>query len=134
MLALLFGAPASVSAETTYRIIVHADHPTASDTRDFLAKAFLKKVRAWPDGTAIKPVDLPADSPVRRDFTRGVLQRSVAAVKRYWQQAIFSGRDVPPPEVASEERALRYVSEHPGSVAYVSASTPLSDVKVLQVR
>jgi hypothetical protein len=62
-----------------------------------------------------------------------VLQRSVAAVKAYWQQRIFSGRGVPPPELDSEERVVVYVLEHEGAVGYLSQVTDAKDAKVVAV-
>jgi hypothetical protein len=75
-----------------FRVIVHPDNPQTSAGRDFVADAFLRKTTDWPDGHGIRPVDLPASSPTRSRFSEAVLKRSVAAVKHYWQQIIFSGR------------------------------------------
>ena len=49
-----------------------------------------------------------------------MLKRSVAAVRSYWQQRIFSGRDVPPPEVDTENQVIKYVAGDPGALGYVS--------------
>jgi len=59
----------------------------------------------------------------------------VEAVRRYWQQCIFSGRSVPPPELDSDEAIVRYVAKYRGAVGYVSADAKLGDrdVKVLAV-
>ena len=46
----------------------------------------------------IRPVDLRPNAATRRLFSERMLRRSVAAVRSYWQQRIFSGRGVPPPE------------------------------------
>ena len=63
-----------------------------------------------------------------------VLRRSPEAVRNYWQQRIFTGRGVPPPELASDEAVLAYVREHRGAVGYVSAAAETSSVKVLELR
>jgi hypothetical protein len=63
-----------------------------------------------------------------------VLERSIEAVRAYWRQRIFTGRGVPPPELASEERAVEYVLGREGAVAYVSTDTELRGSKVLVVR
>ena len=60
-----------------YRIIVNPSNPATSVDRSFLEDAFLKKITTWPGGDVIHPVDLAPDSPVRRKFTRDVLNRSV---------------------------------------------------------
>jgi hypothetical protein len=66
-------------------------------------------------------------------FTREVLGKSIAAVKAYWQQQIFSGRAVPPPEESSDDRVARFVSEHPLGVGYVSPGAPVPGLKVLRL-
>ena len=79
-------------------------------------------------------MDLRFDSPVRSHFSNAILKRSVAAVRSYWQQRIFSGRGVPPPEVDTEAAAVRYVRQNRGGVGYVSSTADIREVKVLAVR
>jgi len=102
--------------------------------RKFLSEAFLKRTTRWPGGAAIKPVDLGSDSPVRRRFSEDVLNRSVSAVKSYWQQMIFSGRAIPPPELETDEEVVRYVSKHAGAIGYVSGAGDLPGVKVVTLK
>jgi hypothetical protein len=116
-----------------YRVIVNPSNAMGSADRKFLEDAFLKKVTLWPGGEGIRPVDLPPDSPVRRRFTREVLNRSVEAVKGYWQQRIFSGRDVPPPELDTDEDIVRFVLKHEGGLGYVSGTADTAGCKVLVV-
>jgi ABC-type phosphate transport system substrate-binding protein len=114
-------------------VVVHPDNPTSRASRRFLASLFLKDATRWDDGEAARPVDLKADSAARRRFSQAVLNRSVAAVKSYWQQRIFSGRGVPPPELDSEQAVLAYVLKHRGAVGYVSTETDLGKAKVLGI-
>ena len=37
----------------------------------------------------------------------------------YWQQRIFSGRDVPPPEFELDREVVEYVLKHAGAIGYV---------------
>lgn len=123
-------------AESTpdFRVIVHQDNPTTALSREFLADAFLKRSTRWSDGETIRPVDQRADSVARRRFSDSVLQRSVAAVRNYWQQRIFSGRDLPPPELDSDDAVLAYVAKHRGAVGYVSGAAKLDKVKPVTVQ
>lgn len=117
-----------------YRVIVNPRNAVTSIERRFLGQAFLKKITQWSDGVAIRPVDQQADSTVRRRFTDEVLNRSVAAVRSYWQHIIFSGRNVPPPELNSDEEVVRYVLRYPGAVGYVSGGANTGAAKVVAVR
>ena len=59
---------------------------------------------------------------------------SVQMIAEFWRQQIFSGRNVPPVEKASDAEVLDFVRGNPGAIGYVSASTSLApDVKVVTV-
>jgi ABC-type phosphate transport system substrate-binding protein len=117
-----------------YRVVVHPRNPQTSVDRRFLSQVFLRKTVTWPHGDSVRPVDLPPDAPVRRLFSEQIHSRSVAAVKSYWQQVIFSGRGLPPAELASDEAVIRFVARTPGAVGYVSVGADVRTVKVLTVK
>ena len=102
--------------------------------RKFVTDAFLKKRTRWGDAQVIRPVDLSASSAVRRRFSDQVLGRSLDAVRRYWNQQVFSGRGVPPPQVNNEAAVVEYVLTHPGSIGYVTAGTDIRGAKVVMER
>jgi len=115
------------------RVIVHPTTSAHALEREIVADMFLKKVTRWPGGDAVRPVDLRPDDPTRRRFSEAVLRRSVQAVRSYWQQRIFSGRDVPPPELDSEASVVAFVSRFPGAIGYVSGAAKLVGVAELGV-
>jgi len=123
-------APAP-AAPPPFHLIVNPTNPATTVDRAFVAQAFLKKVRHWPDGQTILPVDLTRDSAVRRQWSLELLGRSVEAVKNYWQQLIFAGRDLPPPELPSDNDVVTYVLHNPGAIGYVSGAASLHGAKVL---
>lgn len=116
----------------SYKIIVHASNPISSMTKDDVSRIFLKKNTEF-NGTTALPVDLVSDNPVRHSFSSYIHGKSVAAVKAYWQQQIFSGRGVPPPEKSSDRGVIAYVWANPGAIGYVSASTPTEGVKIIVI-
>ncbi len=133
----LFTASGPVLAQSptaTYQVIVNPANSSASVERVFLEDAFLKKISHWPGDQVIRPVDLVSSSPTRRAFSESVLRRSIDAIKGYWQQRIFSGRDVPPPELDADDDVVKYVLKYEGAVGYVSASANLNGSKVVTVR
>jgi ABC-type phosphate transport system substrate-binding protein len=117
-----------------FRVIVDPENSTTLATRELLAEAFLKTSTRWPDGESIRPVDQRSDTPIRKAFSESILKRTIGAVRSYWQQRIFSGRDVPPPELDSDDAVVRYVSEHRGAVGYVSVSTKTGETRVVTVK
>jgi ABC-type phosphate transport system substrate-binding protein len=126
-------ARANPPPPAAYRVIVHPRNPVHGVDRSLLADAFLKKVTRWSHGEAIRPVDL-TDSAPRRKFSEEVLGRSVAAVRSYWQQQIFSGRGIPPPELDGDQAVVRFVLQNAGAVGYVSGNADVGAAKVLAVR
>jgi hypothetical protein len=122
------------AAGPAFRVIVNAGNAASAVDRRFLTDAFLKKTTRWPSGEVLRPVDLASDSPARRRFCEEVLGRSVSAVKSYWQQLIFAGRGVPPPEMDNDEEVIRYVARYSGAVGYVSSLGEASGVKVVSLK
>lgn len=131
---LSFGSRSAGNTRAEFKLIVHPDNPLGSAARTFVSDAFLRNVGKWDDGRSILPVDLRADSRVRERFSDRVHGRSVLAVKRYWQQRIFSGSGVPPPELDSDEAVVAYVLKHRGAIGYVSADAAIGKAKTLAVR
>lgn len=115
-------------------IVVNDQNTTAAMPRVLVSRYFLKKVSRWDSGAVALPVDLPASSPIRDAFSKRVLAKSVSSIKAYWQQQIFSGRDVPPPEKPDDASVLEFVRANPSAIAYVSSSAELPrGVRVLTV-
>lgn len=133
LLAVALSARAD-SAKPSYVLICNPDNPLSNVERRFVQDAFLKKVTTWPTGGGAHPVDLPPSSPVRRQFSEEVLRRTVAAVRIFWEQRIFAGRDLPPPEVATDAEVVRFVMRDRGAIGYVSAGAHLDGAKVLTVK
>jgi ABC-type phosphate transport system substrate-binding protein len=127
-------ARADTRSSEEFLVIVNRANPAREVSAELAAEAFLKKTTRWSNGENIRPVDLAPDSGIRRRFSASVLKRSVAAVRSYWQQRIFTGRDTPPPELDSEDAVVRYVSKYEGAIGYVASSTKVGDAKVLLLR
>ena len=129
-------AAGSLTAEhprSTYVLIANPASRVSKIDRKFLAEVFLRRATRWPDETPIRPVDLGPDAPARARFSQEILSRSVASMRSYWQQRIFSGQSLPPPELADDEAVVSFVVSHPGAIGYVAAGTPLSGATVLEL-
>jgi hypothetical protein len=134
VLSLLMLPCAARADGSVFVMLVHPENQVGAASHDFLREAFLKRTTEWPGGTAIKPVDLRPNARVREAFSRRILGRSVAAVKSYWQQRIFSGRGVPPPELESDQAVVRYVTTNVGAVGYISSDSDPGQARPLTIR
>lgn len=137
--AASFLSPADADARPAptslpFHVVVNRDNPVDSVSRKELSAIFMRRTRSWPDGVDILPVDQPARSALREDFSRAIHGKSVAFVTRYWQRVIFSGRGIPPVEEATDAAVLELVGRDRGAVGYVDAATPLAaGVKAIAV-
>ncbi len=132
--AFLVATPALSAQQGGYRLIVNAANPVSTlEARD-VSRMFRKEITRWKDGSAVAPVDQRTQAPARAAFSQKVHGRSVQMIAEFWRQQIFSGRNVPPVEKASDSEVLDFVRSNPGAIGYVSSSTSLApDVKVVVV-
>ena len=134
LVAVAMLAVARPAAAQGFKVIANEGVSETELSKDVAAKLFLKQAAKFPSGTAAKPVDLNKASAVRAEFSTAVLGRPVTAVETYWQQQIFSGKDVPPPAKASDDDVIAFVKGTPGAIGYVSAAAATAGVKVIAIK
>ena len=66
-------------------------------------------------------------------FSKSIHGKTAAAVKSYWNQQIFSGREVPPVEKKSDAEVLSFVRSTPGAIGYVSDTASTDGVRVVTI-
>ncbi len=130
---LAAGALPVVSADASFRVIVHPQVKGSQIPRAALTSIFLKQAPRWGDGTVVLPVDQSVRSLVRKSFSGDVLQQGIVEVQVYWQRKMSAGV-VPPPVKTSDEEIVSFVASTPGAIGYVSAATALPDsVKAIEI-
>ena len=132
LLLLLVAGP--LAAQSGYQMVVNAANPQSAITKSEVARLLLKKTKSWSNGLKVAPVDQAPSRSVRETFTRDVHNKPVSAIKAFWQKMIFSGRAIPPPEMASDNEVMTYVRNNSGGIGYVSADATVgSGLKTLLV-
>jgi ABC-type phosphate transport system substrate-binding protein len=131
--AVILLAGASLPAELGLRVVVNEANPVFSLSREAVSELFLKKTTSWSDGTVVLPVDQFEDSEAREAFNRDFHHKSGKAVRAYWQQRIFSGRDVPPPEKDGDASVIAFVRRNRGAIGYLTTAGAVSGVKIVAV-
>ena len=114
LIAAALVALALPAAAEEFKVIVNASNSIEKLSRDQAADLFLKKVTRWDSGKVVQVAE-PAPGPVRDAFYRKVAGKSPSAVKAYWNQLIFSGREVPPVAKTSDEDVVAFVHPNPGA-------------------
>jgi hypothetical protein len=67
-------------------------------------------------------------------FVREVIRKTPAQLKSYWNQQIFSGSGVPPPDAESSAAMIAYVVDHPGAIGYLPASVDPGGARVVRLK
>ena len=134
ILAVLAWTVPAVATGQGFKVVVNEANPSETISKQQLESLFMKKTGNWSDGQRALPVDQAASSSTRHGFSKVIFGRDVHAIKSYWQRQIFSGRGVPPPEMASDDKVLAFVRANPGAIGYVSSNADVgSGIKVLEI-
>lgn len=94
-------------------------------------KLFLGKTQSVPGMSSVTLVDQADSSSTKAEFTEKVTKKGLGKYKAYWSKKIFSGKAVPPKELANDAEVKAYVAGHRDAVGYVDASDVDDSVKVL---
>ena len=117
--AWLLGPSRLEAAEVPVKMIVHPTRANGMTPAEVRA-IYLKQKLLWQDGQPIIPINLEAGSRARALFSQRVFGQSPRRLASYWNQRYFEAGEFPPATLASEEAVLRFVSENPNAVGYVT--------------
>jgi len=127
---LIFSATQNEDVPQEFIVIVNSENELDSISRKKLSKVFLKKTSRWETGDMVVPVDQKTESSTRIAFTSRIHKKKVSSIKAYWQKKIFTGRAIPPVELASDKEVIQFVSERTGAIGYISVNARISDYSV----
>lgn len=134
-LALLDCLPlCSAAAGAELAVVVNKATTIETITSADLHSMFLGDKPKWPDGKKVTPVQTPAGSAEGVLLLKVVCRMSDAALKRYYMQAAFTGKEISPPlEVPSAGALKLFVARTPGAIGCILASDVDPSVTVLKV-
>ena len=111
-------------------VVVGRESFVTTVTRDELRDLYLRRQRLWPNGALAIPVNLPAGSAHREEFSKAVLGRSTADLVAYWNGRYFEG--IRPPVVLPSAAAVRaYLAAEPAAIGYLPAGEVDDGCRVL---
>ncbi|MCP5041198.1 MAG: hypothetical protein GY944_09220 [bacterium] len=114
-------------------LVVHSNNEIESISKGDASDIFLKRMQTWKDGSEIEVVDQHIESKLRAHFSTSIHGRSVSAIKSHWHKLIFTGRGLPPAELASDAEVIEFVGSHPRAIGYVSSRAQIGNLKVLRL-
>lgn len=117
------------SAVADVAVIVHPANTSSVSTAD-IQNLFLGKTASFGGGKSAKPYNVKEEK-VRAVFEQQALGRSSSQLQAYWSKLVFTGKGVPPDELASSADAVAAVANQENAIAYVDSSAVNDSVKVI---
>lgn len=131
---MLLAAAFSLAATPAFAgiaVIVSARSAAGALDKDTVASLYLGKTTALPGGGNAKLYDLPDASPAREHFYQAIAGKSASQVKAVWSRLVFSGRALPPRELANDAAVVKAVAADPSAVGYVGDGAVDGSVKTV---
>lgn len=137
----LASAMSTRAADGEILLIAGSRSSIAALSRSDVVNIYMGAYRKLPDGGTAHPIDLERDSPVRRAFYRGLLDKSLDEVNAYWARLVFSGRTLPPAESPGVAAMIERVARDSHAIGYLERSQlpradqaqPGRDIKIIFV-
>jgi len=133
-LLVLLWTDTSFTQAPAFVVIVNKANPVKTLPIVELRRIFMKQSRMWPHGEAVVPVDWDATSPIREEFSKRILSRSVREMAEFWVQQNITQGLTPPSTLKSTRAILRFVVSVPGAIAYVPAGEEDDTVKPIGIK
>jgi ABC-type phosphate transport system substrate-binding protein len=111
-------------------VIVNKGNASAVD-KALVAKIYFGESKSWGDNGPVVAYDLAEENPERASFSNEVLGKSVSNMKALASRNMFSGKAVPPKELASDDEVKKSVAANKGGIGYIKASSVDDTVKVV---
>lgn len=135
LLAFLTALPlpllaAGTSAAPEIVVVTSAHGAIASLSPQQAEQLYLGRVRHLADGTPVSLADLPA-GPVRDRFYERLTGKNPAQIRAYWSRMVFTGRALPPDEVADIDALRVRLANDPRLIGYMPAAAAGEELRIL---
>jgi ABC-type phosphate transport system substrate-binding protein len=106
-------------------VVVNPKVAESTMTKDQVAQFFLGK------SSAMTPIDLPEDAPLRGEFYKKVTDKDASQAKALWSKLVFTGKATLPKEVANSAAVKSAIAANPKAIGYIEKSAVDASVKVV---
>jgi ABC-type phosphate transport system substrate-binding protein len=118
-------------AEVAVIVSINNGNSYTSIDKDLVERIFLAKVKNFPDGTVVKPLNLKQGHYLRDEFNSGFLSKTESQLSRYWSRLRFSGKGKLPQEAQTVEEVKALVANNPNLIGYIDSMDVDDSVKVV---
>ena len=113
-----------------YAIIVNPNNNVELSKKQ-IQRIFLGKMKSFPGGGSIIPLDVPPGEPIRDLFNQEIIKKSNQQVTSYWGRLIFTGKGLPPKVLANTTEIKKLISINPSTIGYIVDTEVDDSVKVI---
>jgi ABC-type phosphate transport system substrate-binding protein len=118
-------------AEIAVIVSLKNNNSYTSIDKDLVERIFLSKVKNFPDGTVVKPLNLKQGHYLRDEFNSGFLSKTESQLSRYWSRLRFSGKAQLPQEAQSVEEVKALIANNPSLIGYIDAMDVDDTIKIV---
>jgi hypothetical protein len=112
------------------RVIASPNAPVQTMDQKMIKRVFLGKKTTWSDGRPIEVVILKSGD-VHKAFLEIFVNKIPSQFSSFWKKQIFSGKGSEPKSFSTESELVTYVAGRELAIGYVSSSTDVTSVKVV---
>lgn len=123
----------NLAISQNFKVIVNRENNIEEISKKELSNIFLKKTTKWSNGEKIVAVNLQVNSETRLHFTKEIHEKSIAQIRAYCQQSVFSGKAAPPIEKQSDKEMIQFIKSNKSAVGYISVDYYDKDIKEIKV-
>ena len=84
-------------------------------------------------GASVVPILLKAGT-AHEEFLEAYIGKNDTAYRAGWRSLVFSGQATMPKTLDGDAAVVEFIAHNPGTIGYISKTTPHDGVKVLTVR
>lgn len=136
-LSILLALPPSLSAmaafaqaETPIVIVAGEGSAIAELSKAQAEQLYLGRASTLPGGTPVSLADLPP-GPTRDRFYARLTDKNPSQIRAHWSRMVFTGRALPPREVADTEQLRSLLAADPNLIGYLPAAAVEGPLKIL---
>lgn len=133
LIGALLGCSVSFIASAELVLVVHPSNDANLDVKT-AQRIFLGKENKFSNGKEALPINQVPESASRASFDTDTLGRSSTQVAAYWSKLVFTGKGIPPKEVANDAEVIAIVASNQDAVGYVDSASVTGAVKVISLK
>ena len=121
-------------ADDVLYVVGHSSHSAKTLSKQEIQNIFLGRIRSFPNGQAVTPMNLRKGSEGRRIFMEKILKINEFTWRSNWVRLLFTGKGKPPKELQNAQAVIDYVSQKKSALAYfIGPEQDFEDITVFNV-